>query len=174
MDICIPNILTALLEDNVSNLMQNVGLAFLTIQISLAIAVFTDVLQKREDKDIKFAKLDLHVILDEVFKIKYVLFYIVLIYAPLFFWGCSPWYCRLIELILSIAGIILLVKTIIDIYRWTKGDAFMYRFSYLSKLKNNNDMVIVWHSVWQTENINFRDEKRFFKIFSSKVDELLQ
>ncbi len=86
----------------------------------------------------------------------------------------SLWYSRLLMLVPIIIGIILLVKTIIDTYRWLKGNLFEYRFSYLEKLKDHSDMIIAWCSVWQTKGRDFRDEERFFKLFSSKIDELLK
>ncbi len=56
--------------NNLPTIIQGIGIALLTILIPLAIAILTDVYQKRRDGKIEFANLDLHVILDNVFKIK--------------------------------------------------------------------------------------------------------
>lgn len=159
--------------DNFSSLMQGVGLALLTILIPFAIAVLTDVLQKKKDETIEYSKLDLHVVLDHVFEVKHLIFFIILIFLPSLLWGILFGFIRLILLIIWIIGVILVGRKLRHLYLWTKGNVFDLRFSYLKKLTNKKDIVIVWHSVWQTENINILDAKQFFKIFSKKIDKLI-
>jgi hypothetical protein len=159
--------------DNMSSLMQGVGLALLTILIPFAIAVLTDVLQKKKDKSIEFAELDLHVVLDHVFEVKRLIFFIILVFLPSLLWGISFGIVRLILLLIWIVGVILVGKKVIHLYLWTKGNIFDLRFSYLKKLNDLKDLEIVWRSVWQTDNINILDTKQFFKIFSKKIDRLL-
>jgi hypothetical protein len=159
-------------HNDMSSLMQGVGLALLTILIPFAIAVLTDVLQKKRDKSIEFAELDLHVVLDHVFEVKYLIFFNILIFLPSLLWEISFSVIRLILLIIWVVGVILVGKKIIHLYLWTKGNVFDLRFSYLKKLNDTKDLEIVWRSVWQTKNININNEKQFFKMFSDKVDNL--
>ncbi len=152
-----------------------IGMALLTILIPLAIAILADYYQKRGDQKIEFADLDLHVILDEVFKFKLLLIYTALIFLPTMFWETfSSSGSHLIEIILSIAGVCFVVKTLLDIYGWVKGNVFKFRSSYLWYLNNQEDMKAVWKSVWQAENINLYEEIEYSKTFSFKTDQLLK
>jgi len=158
--------------NDMSSLMQGVGLALLTILIPFAIAVLTDVLQKKKDKSIEFAELDLHVVLDHVFEVKHLILFNILIFLPSLLWGISFSTIRLILVMIWVAGVILVGKRIIHLYLWTKGNVFDLRFSYLRKLNNIKDLEIVWRSAWQTKNISINNEEQFFKIFSKKIDSL--
>jgi len=149
---------------------QNIGLSLLAILVPLAIAILTEVYRKKGSLEEEFSELDLHVILDDVFRIKWLVIYSLLIFLPYIAWDISNGFIRLFEIILSIIGIGLILKTIYDVYYWTKGDVFKYRFSYLRKLKNPVDLEIVWRSVWKSKNINVQNEKEFFKIFSSVIE----
>ena len=55
--------------DDLPNIIQAISIALLTILIPLAIAILTEIYQKRKDQKIEFVDLDLHVILDSVFRI---------------------------------------------------------------------------------------------------------
>ncbi len=72
--------------------------------------------------------------------------------------------------IASAIGIVLMIKTIIDLYRWTKGDTFTYRYPFLKDLKNNTDLETAWDSVWKTSNINSYHELNLFGIFSYTIE----
>jgi predicted membrane protein len=148
-----------------SLLAQNVGLAFLTIFIPVAIAIFGD-----EKKD--FRQLDSYSILDHVIAAKKLLFCLALVFIPVLFWQTSSFSLRLLEVSLWLIGICYLVGRLFVSYKWIKGNKFPLRFEYLRKLNNPNDMEEVWSSVWSSENINPQNEKEFFEIFSEKIDEL--
>jgi len=60
---------------------QNLGLALLSILIPLAIAILTDLIQKKRSEATLY-ELDLQVILDHVFKIKPLIGFSVLIFLP--------------------------------------------------------------------------------------------
>jgi hypothetical protein len=158
--------------ENFPNIIQGIGLALLTILIPLAIAVLADVYQKRKNKDNKFVQLDLNVILDSIFNIRWLIFYVFLIFVPLFFWNIFIGLWKFIVIILSFAGIAFLTVIIINVYHWIKGNVFAYRFSYLRKVKTDNDLEVIWKSVWETPNINIQNEKELFKIFFNKIDYL--
>lgn len=159
--------------NNLPNIIQGIGLALLTILIPLAIAVLADIYQKRKDKEKEFVYLDLHVILDNVFNIKLLILSVFLIFLPMFFWDILIGSYRLIAIILTSIGIILVTVIIIRVYRWIKGSIFDFRFSYLKKVKKHDDLGIVWKSIWEVTKIDILDEKEFCKIFFSKIDHLL-
>ncbi len=159
--------------NNFPNIIQGIGLALLTILIPLAIAVLADIYQKRKDKEKEFVYLDLHVILDNVFNIKLLILSVFLIFLPMFFWDILIGSYRLITIILTSIGIILVTVIIIKVYHWIKGNIFDFRFSYLKKVKKYDDLEIVWKSIWEVTKINIQNEKEFCKIFFSKIDHLL-
>jgi len=160
--------------DTLPEIIVNLGLGILTILIPLAIAILTDYYQKRREPTTDFAVLDLHVILDEVFKIKMLLFYVGLIFTPMLIWEVSPALLRLMEIIISTVGIVSTVIIILHVYKWTKGNIWKYRFSYVNRIKKREDLEMVWRSVWQTTNIIPSNEKQFFDKFSSIIDQLLK
>jgi len=159
-------------NDNMSNLMQNVGLAFITILIPYAIAILVDILQRQKD-DEGFAKLDLHLVLDYIFKIKIIVIYIVLIFIPPFFWEVSAEIGRVILETFWAIGIFFLLRILISLYKWTKGNTLNYRFEYLKSLDNEEDMEVVWQSVWKSRSINIQNEFQYFEIFEFKINALL-
>jgi len=148
------------------DILQVIGMAFLTILIPIAIAIFGD---KKE-----FEVLDRNVILDHVVQAKFFLFYLGLIFLPLLFWNISPAWLRFVEIILWVIGIYFMSNILIHSYHWMKGNKFSLRFGYLRDLKNVKDMEESWHSVWRAEKINTQNEKEFFIIFSSTIDKLLE
>ena len=75
---------------NFPDMMQRIGMALLAILIPLAIAILSNYYQKKEDKTKDFAILDLHVILDEIFRFKWLLGYFALIFLPTMFWHILP------------------------------------------------------------------------------------
>lgn len=161
--------------DNLPFVLRGIGTALLTILIPLAIAILMDYYHKRrsQEETVEFLHLDLHVILDNIFKIRKLIGYIFLVFVPTIFWEVSCGLFRFLELIVSSIGIYFMVRIIFNVYKWIKGNVFDYRFSYLRNLKNQKDMIIVWRSVWQTKNINYHTEKEFIKLFSLAVDRLL-
>jgi len=156
------------------SLFHNVGLALLSILIPLAIAILVDVYEKKKDKEEDFVELDLQVILDRVFQMKRLIAFSLLIFFPFVFWesSCAP--VRILEMVLSLVGIYCVIRTILNVYKWTKGDVFTFRFSYLEKLEKSPEFETAWKSVWSSKEISMQNEKRFFKIFSSKIDRLVK
>ncbi|MDD3427435.1 MAG: hypothetical protein PHQ76_04270 [Caldisericia bacterium] len=155
--------------ENFPNIIQGIGLALLTILIPLAIAILADAYQKRKNKDNEFVHLDLHVILDNVFNIRLIIFSVFLIFLPLFFWNIFIGLWKLIAIVLTFIGVLLLTVIIIKVYHWIKGNVFDYRFSYLKKANKENDLEVVWKSVWEAPKIDIQNEKEFCKIFFNKV-----
>ena len=97
----------------------------------------------------------------------------ILIFFPFLFWKSSFITGRIIEIFLWAVGLWSICKILQQSYLWIKGNKFPLRFGYLKSLSEQKDMEATWKSVWQTEKINSQNEKAFFDIFSSKIDELL-
>jgi hypothetical protein len=150
------------------DIFQVINMAFLTILIPLAIAIFRD---KKEFED-----LDKNVILEYIIQAKYFLFYLALMFVPLLFWNISSGKLRFFELTIWIFGIYFMIRILIHSYYWMKGKKFNLRFSYLRNLKDTEEkeMEESWRSVWETEKINLQNEREFFKIFSSTIEKLLK
>lgn len=159
-------------NNGLPSVIQNLGLTLLGILIPLSIAILTDLYQKKGSEK-GLSELDLRVILDQVFRIKRLLVYGTLIIIPFVFWENYNGELRLVSLILSIIGISLVVRTIIDVYNWIRGNVYTYRFSYLKNLNKLDDLEIAWRSVWQSKDVDIRYEKDFFDVFSSKIDRIL-
>jgi hypothetical protein len=153
-------------ESDLPAILLGIVVAYLTILISVAIAIFSE---KKE-----FEALDRNVILDHIVKAKGLLLYLGLTFLPLLFWNSSlPW-MRLFLIIVWIIGAVLITKILVSSYHWMKGNKFPLRFGYLRELRNKQDMEEAWRSVWQTKNINFQNEQEFFNIFHSTVNQLLE
>jgi hypothetical protein len=160
--------------NNIPNLLSNLGIALLTVFIPFAIAIFTDILQKKDNSEISFSKLDLHVILDFVFSFKKVLCAVFLIFVPSMFWQSSDDLWKLIIMEIWLLGIFILVRSLMNIYSWTKGKTLDFRLNYLKKLRNEATEEIVWRSVWEAINMNPASERKFFSIFSERIDEIFE
>jgi len=168
MDINIP--------DFPSSLLWTIGIALLTILIPLAIAILGDILDKKRYRKADFAELDLHVILDGVFQFKELLILVGLIFFPLLFWQYPD--ARMFIFSYWVIGVLGLIKILLNIYKWIKGNVFDFRFSYLRRLKNTKDLEVVWASIWTVPcsegRMDEKSEAQFFEIFSDTIDKLLK
>jgi hypothetical protein len=164
--------------DGITIVFQNIGLALLTILIPLAIVILTEVYKERgsPEKKTPLAELDLHVILEYIFRAKFLIGFSIMIFLPLAFWSLWNGSLALLLIIISGLGIGFTIAIILNIYNWLKADLFTdifsIRFSYL-KSKKAYEIVNVWKSIWNTENINMYNERNFFMIFSSGIDRII-
>ena len=148
------------------NIFQVIGVAFLTILIPIAIAIFSD---KSE-----FETLDKNVILDHIIKAKSLLLYLALIFLPFLFWNGSCLWLRFLEIVIWAFGVYFMIKILVNSYHWMKGNKFTFRFDYLRQLRDVRDLEESWRFVWQSEKINPQNEREFFELFSSLIDQLLR
>ncbi|MBA7498265.1 hypothetical protein ES704_01000 [subsurface metagenome] len=152
--------------DKFSIVAQNIGLAFVAILIPIAIAIF---------RDKNFETLDTNVILDRVINGKKLVTYLgIILLIPFLWYVASDVFINSISLLLWLFGIYIILRILGDCYKWMKGHKMNLRFNYLEALKNIQDMEESWHSVWQTKNVNIQNEREFFKIFSTAIDQLLK
>jgi hypothetical protein len=168
------NVLQTSLDSNLPLLLQNLGLALLSVLIPLAIVILTEFYQKKGQEDRSFADVDLRVILDTVFQVKGIIVYSLIVFLPFIFWNNSYGFLRLTETILSIVGILLIIRVILRVYKWLKGNVNVFRYEYLKKLDDPLDLRIAWRSVWQSKDIGVQSEIELFRIFSSKIDEVIR
>ncbi len=153
-------------ESDLPAILLGIVVAYLTILISVAIAIFS------EEKE--FDVLDRNVILDHIIEAKRLLLYLGLSLIPLIFWNSSLLITRLLEITLWIIGIYFFTNILFNSYHWMKGNKFKLRFDYLKNLQNTQDMEEAWRSVWQTKNTNSQNEQEFFNIFYSTVNGLFE
>ena len=158
--------------NNLPAYIQNIGLALLGILIPLAIAILTEIYRKKGSSEQELSELDLRVMLDDVFRVKCLLAYALLIFVPFLFWDISNGLFRFFEILLSAIGICMTLRTILRVYDWTKGNVFKYRFSYLKNFKKQTDLETAWESVWKSKNVDVNNELQFFKIFSLLIDDM--
>ena len=149
-----------------SILAQNIGLAFVAILIPIAMAIF-------RDKD--FGTLDTYVILDWVVNGKKLLASLgMILFIPFLWYITNNVFINSFGLLLWLFGIYIILKILGNCYKWIKGHKMNLRFNYLKAIKDTQDMEESWHSVWQTKNVNIQNEREFFKIFSTAIDQLLK
>jgi len=171
-------------SEGIPTVIQNLGLALLTILIPLAIAVLEDTNRRRKDKRKLLGDLDLHVVLDYVFQIPRLLLWVAFIFLPFLLWDIlvSLPTLRILPILLSGIGIYFIGQTILKGYLWVKGRVWDFRFSYLNSFRDYKDVENVWRSVWQARVINREDidlpspneEQKFFEVFVSQIENLLK
>ncbi|MDR2204403.1 MAG: hypothetical protein LBE76_08985 [Nitrososphaerota archaeon] len=89
-------------SNNIPTIVTTLGLALLGILIPFTIAIVQDILQRKNEQDVNYAVLDLHVIFDEVFKFKHLIICAVLIFVPFIFWDLQIAILRIAEIILAV------------------------------------------------------------------------
>jgi len=173
-------------SDSILDVMQNAGLAVLGILIPLSIAILQEIIH-RENKDNEgFLKLDINVILDEVFIFKNLLLYVGLMFLPLLFWTFNENdLIRFIIFSLWLFGLVKVGLIILNVYKWTKGNVWEYRSSYLDQVKSSLDTEKSWRSIWSSRvDPNLRksdqggfsggDELDLLKKFSVTISNLIK
>jgi len=173
-----PFLISLLNSSKIDQMITGLSLGLLTFLIPLAMAILNDVYQKRTNENLAFSTLDLQVILNNVFKIKRLLYVITIIFISMSFWEVSKniLLARLLELFVSSVGIFFIGKTILDVVRWLKGSVMEYRFDYLKLLNPSQDMINAWQSLWSATEDHFEyydNEYNFFCIFASKMEKLI-
>ncbi len=148
--------------------MQNVGLGLLSIFIPIAIFIF----DRKDDQP--FKRLDKSVVLDYIIRAPSLLWKIALIFLPLLFWDASTVYVKLAISILWLVGVSLVVEALMNAYTWIRKERFKYRLGYLKEVYFSNELEELWRSVWESIDINSRNEESFFEIFSGHVKALLE
>ena len=155
---------------------QNLGLAFLTILIPFAIAVFTIILQKKEEKK-NLQELNLSVLLDEVFNLKSILGATVFIFIPFCFWSIFPaWWFRFTLILVSLLAIYFIGRAIWRVYKWVKGNEINYQINYLKKIDNPKELQTIWEDIWRSDEkiLGLKKERKFLEVFITKTERFIK
>lgn len=153
---------------------QNVNIALLTILIPLAIAVLSDYLRDKRGKNDKvdYLELDLQIILNNVFNIKRLLLVVIILFLPSFLW-VDILMVKVSLMSIWLLGVFLFVSIILDFFFWIKSP-YIFRHSYLKKIRKNNEYIRAWISVWKKNDMGRSEEEQFFDIFSSNINFLIK
>ena len=159
-------------------LMQNVGLALVTILIPLVLFIFS--LEKKT-----LFEWDKIVILDQVIEAKNLLASIVLIFLPLFFWDYNSSFLKFILFLIFLSGVFYLIKILFNSYRWIKTveiqgvhDPSNFRDSlrnkYLEEMDNLPEKEKIWILTWREDISNTIYERNLIKKFTANIDILIK
>lgn len=164
-------------SDLLPTVMQNIGLALLTILIPLVLFIFS----MQEESLFEWDKI---VILDKVVEAKKLLTSVALIFLPLLFWNTGGQPGNVLLFLLFIGGVSFLVKILINAYRWIKTveikgehDSSSFRNAlrnkYLAEVTNLVEKGKVWSLTWRKEISNNFDERNLVKKFILNIDALI-
>jgi hypothetical protein len=156
-------------------LMQNIGIAFVTLLIPLVLFIF--------EKEYLF-EWDKIVILDKVINAKYLIISFGLIFFPLFMWNYDSYILKFILFIFFLCGVSILINILFNSYHWIKTieieshhDSNNFRSSlrnkYLKEVTNLSEKEKVWSLTWRNNIPNLLDERNFIKKFIINIDALV-
>lgn len=159
-------------------LMQNIGLALLTILIPLVLFIFS------LEKEALF-EWDKIVILDKVIEAKNLFFSIALIFLPLFFWDYDSPFLKFVLFLIFTGGIVYLIKILFNSYRWIKTVEIkeahdptnfrdFLRNKYLEEINNLPEKEKVWILTWRKDISNTIYERNLIKKFTANIDVLVK
>jgi hypothetical protein len=165
-------------------ILQGFTMALLTILIPLFIASFTYILNFRKtemvnsDKNLAYdsdlAELDLKVLLDYIVRFRMLIEAIVLSFSLTILWNIIFDWAKLIYLILWFICNMFIILRIVDFYFWIKGEKNGYRILYMRSVKNNNEIISAFKSIWKAKSIDFDLEMQFFECFKGRINKLFQ
>ena len=159
---------------NIPTLMQTVGVALLTVLIPFAIAILSNFLRRGEQgKDSAFLMLDLYVILENIFVVRYILMSAFLILIPPFLWDVVPLY-RFFIMFVWASGVIWLTTMIYEVYQWRTVQDSTLRFEFLDKIHGMDQLNAAWSSIWVAQNIDNRDERIYLKLFADNLELIVE
>lgn len=163
-------------NDNLPQLIHNFGIALLTLLAPLAIALLIEYYKAKNSKEKPYSEIDLRVILDKVFRLKWLLLFLFIIFCLPFFWSKDIAVLNFLILVLVFCAIAGITIIILELYRWMKDEIFIYqkRIDYLRSVKNNIEFTESMSSVLKEMNNIAIHDKEYFEIFKNRVDSLLK
>jgi len=166
------------------SLLQGFTIGLLTILIPLFIAVLTYILDLRRTEiangnkqfasDSDLAELDLKVVLNYIVRFRILIEAIVFSFSLTILWNIIFDWAKLIYLILWFRCNMFIILRIIDFYFWIKGEKNGYRILYVQSIKNNDESISAFKSIWKTKSVDFDLEMQFFECFKERVNKLFQ
>lgn len=151
---------------NIPLLIQGVGFVLVALLIPIWISLF------RDKKD--FKELDEQILINYILERKAFLLFLGLIIIPPLLWGIPSLGLKFLIVLLSGIGIICIFRNISRAFTWISGNKFNLRYDYLDKLEDNELMEKVWASVWETQDLNIKNEESFLDIFYVTIDNLIE
>jgi hypothetical protein len=153
-------------QTGMSNIFLTTNIAIITVLIPVAIAIFFN-----EDGG-EFKALDKNLIIDYIVSAKALPFYLILLFLPFIFFHTNYFYLKLIVLIVWFYAILFFFGILKRSYSWIKMNRYKFRFDFLNKQMTLEDIEQSWNSVWASEKIDAKNERKFFDIFSKKIESL--
>jgi len=152
--------------NNISTLIQNSGIALLTIYIPIGIYIFSG----------NNSVLDKKIIVKHVVRGEIMFLGVVLIFLPLFFLTLdSSILIKIIIYILIFSGFVLLTWRLLSCYKWIiKDNKQDIRLEFISKKDLDKPTLFEsWKHVWNIEDLNIKEESDFFNKFIKVIDSYL-
>ena len=160
--------------ETLPGLMQNIGLALLTIFIPLVIFL----LDKKENT----FDWDRVVILDRVIRAKNLFVAVCFIFLPVFFWNFK--FLRILLFIIFVAAVIYIVRILINSYKWLrtlesqnqydpKNFRNVLRNEYLDSQKDWSEKEKIWGQTWRKTIDSNLEELNLVRKFISNINYLI-
>jgi len=176
MDFLACNFYKFLSSELLPTLMQNIGLALVTMLIPLVLFIFS------MEKKYLF-EWDKIVILDKVLKAKKLIISIGFIFFPIFIWSYDSYLLKFVLFIFFFIGVVFIIEILFNSYRWIKTIEIegshdsnnyrnMLRNKYLEDVSNLSEKEKVWSLTWREEIKNTIDEINLIKKFIINIDAL--
>jgi len=159
--------------ETLPGLMQNVGLALLTIFIPLVIFLL-------EETTFDWDRV---VIIDKVIKVKNLFIAICFIFLPLFFWNFR--FVRIFLFLIFVLAVIYIVRILINSYKWLKtlesqnlydlnNFRNVLRNEYLDSQKDWAEKEKIWAQTWRKQIDSNPEEINLIRKFISNINYLVE
>lgn len=168
-------------QNGLPDLMQNIGIAFLTTLIPIFLFIFD-----LEKKPLGWEK---KVILEKVIIAPTLLIAVALIFLPLFLWDVE-WQIwnidifKILSVFYFILGSVFFIAVLFNSYHWIEdreknnithsGFRNELKREFLENLTDPIQIQETWNDIWQNKSENIRAEEFYFKNFFSHTDRSLE
>ncbi len=152
---------------NNPSLLQQLGLAILTLLVPLGTGLVVEMLRDRALNE--FKELDLRVVLDRVFRLKKLVIVVLIAFLIPLFIKLLPTPSKMFLIVAYAAAIIALIVILLDFYYWVKGDRWKFRYAFL-KHAGKEELEKVWGIIWIAPIKEYQRERELFEIFRSQIE----
>lgn len=164
-------------SDVLPQLMQGVGTAIITIQVAFIIAVISGVLSDKPniDNNKNYQALKMRALLDDCWKFKNTIIFIITLFLIPSLLLLKIEQLSIVVIFIWSILIYFLIRSLIRIYNWVKGDEKTQINQYVLKQDVlSEDLRFVWKGFWSQTHINIEDEESYFIKFSEKINLLIE
>lgn len=160
------------IPDGFVDTLRDFTIALLTILIPFALAMLGNVLSVKSDEPNKdFHKLDLHVMIDSVFRLKTLLFAVLAAFASLLLMDDVSSIASFLNFNVWMFATGYIGWILMGCYQWVKGQVWDFRFKYLKNRIVSDESVEIWESIWNAKNITYENEVKLMTLYVRVVDE---